>query len=189
MAPVATHNAPSNAVYTANGTSNFDTSETTASSAVYRRAHASFTSKITTETTHSTARIIANATSDANSARRARPAPSSLEARVSAATEKPMGNMNASAFVIWKMLTAATLRSGSGSHPAIRMFSSLAHHSAIISTPGSASRRNGSHSDVASRRLHPVHVREETRAAASSSPDGRVDVCHFKDRRVSRLCP
>ena len=168
MAPDATQSAPSNAVYTAKGTSNFDTSDTTFSSVVYRRAHASFTSKMATETSASSTRIIANATSDACLARRARPAPSSLEQRVSAATEKPMGNMNARALVIWKMLTAATLRSGSGSHPAMRMFSSLAHHSAIIRMPGSASRRNGSHSDVASRRLHPVHV-----FGASSSPPPR----------------
>ena len=51
-----------------------------------------------------------------------------------------------------------TLRSGTERHPARMMFSSEAHHSAIMSMPGSASRRNGRHSEVAALTLHPVQV-------------------------------
>ena len=64
-------------------------------------------------------------------------APSSLAHLVLTATEKPTGTMNANALVTWKMDTAATLYSGSGSKPASRMFASDAHHSAIIKIPGS----------------------------------------------------
>ena len=158
ITPLATHRTPSKAVYTARGTRSLATDRTTRSSSVYRLAQRRRADRIAAETRTSTPNTIACATPLAWRARAPRPAPSSLLARVRTATLKPTGIMNANALVTWKILTAATFSSGSGSHPAIRMFASEAHHSAIIRIPGRASRRNGPHSVSAASALHPSHV-------------------------------
>mmetsp|Transcript_27960 Transcript_27960/g.70267 ORF Transcript_27960/g.70267 Transcript_27960/m.70267 type:complete len:240 (-) Transcript_27960:368-1087(-) len=159
MSPVATHSTPSNAVYTASGTSSLDTNRTMRSSSVYSRAQWNRATRITTLTTASTTKIMAKATLPAWRACAGRPAPSSLLLRVSTATLNPTGTMKARALVTWKMETPATLSSGLGSQPAMMMFASEAHHSAIMRIPGIARRRNGPHSDVAACTLHPSHVR------------------------------
>ena len=158
MTPVATHNMPSKNVYTANGTNSALTNRTILSSLVYSLPQCFFTARSSVETINSTASMSENATLDANLACAGLLAPSSLAHLVLTATENPTGTMNARAFVTWKMETAATLYSGSGSKPARSIFASLAHHSLIINIPGRASLRNGVHSVVAALTLNPGHV-------------------------------
>mmetsp|Transcript_7031 Transcript_7031/g.31777 ORF Transcript_7031/g.31777 Transcript_7031/m.31777 type:complete len:229 (-) Transcript_7031:545-1231(-) len=149
---------PSKKVYTASGTNSSLTNRTILSSSVYSLPQCLLTARSRVETISSTAKMRQNAVRDANFACAGLLAPSSLAHLVLTATEKPTGTMNANALVTWKMDTAATLYSGSGSKPASRMFASDAHHSAIIKIPGSASARNGFHSVVAALKLNPGHV-------------------------------